>query len=514
MVLSMAIVVSLLEENLESLNAAIARHLPLADVLELRLDRIGNPGEEALRRVIKSSTKPVIVTVHGAEAFGDFQGTIDDRLELLHVAARAGANFVDIDWRLSLDLGEMEGKCHRIVSRHELEGTPEDLEALHEEQKAVLYEGDVVKLVTHARTCEDGLRVLRHLRSSGGGLISFCSGAAGAFTRVLAPICGSPFTYAAPHRDSGGVPTAPGQLQVDELLGLAPPGGFGPETAVFGIVGRPVEHSWSPLLQGMAMKAKHLDAVYLAFEPESLEAFLRLADDENFRGFSVTAPFKEEALRLSSSGETSAEKAGAANTLIRDGEGWLASNTDVSALRDTIQGALLAHAQRGFDEIPPAQARVLVVGAGGAARAAAQATREIGSLLLVTARRDDRAAELAETFLGTHVPWGQLGEAAYDILVHCTPAGSLAQPDALPFEAQMLPRDRVVIEANYRPMLTPLLAAARERNNTLVPGGEWFVRQALEQFRRFTRLEPDEKLMRATFEHAFHRDREEARAGS
>ena len=80
----------------------------------------------------------------------------------------------------------------------------------------------------------------------------------------------------------------PHQLQVDELLGLAPPGGFGPETAVFGIVGRPVEHSWSPLLQGMAMKAKHLDAVYLAFEPESLEAFLRLADDENFRGFSVT----------------------------------------------------------------------------------------------------------------------------------------------------------------------------------------------------------------------------------
>lgn len=509
----MAIVVSLLEDRLESLRDTITRHLPLADVLELRLDRIGNPGEEALRELIKGCPKPVIVTVHGKEGFGDFEGSIDDRLELLRTAARAGANFVDIDWRLSLDLGEMEGKCHRIVSRHELEGTPDDLEALHEDIRNVLYEGDVTKLVTHANRCEDGLRVLRHLRASGGGLVSFCSGAAGAFTRILAPICGSPFTYAAPHRDSGGVATAPGQIQVDELLGLAPPGGFGPETAVFGIVGNPVGHSWSPLLHGMSFKAAHLDAVYLAFEPENLEEFLSLADDENFRGFSVTAPFKQDALRLAKTAETSAEKAGAANTLIRDKDHWLASNTDVSALRDTIQGSLLAHAQRGFDEIPPAQARVMVIGAGGAARAAAQATREIGAMLQVSARRDDRARELADIFAGKFVAWDELGDASYDVLVHCTPAGSLAAADELPFDADKLPTDRVVIEANYRPMLTPLLAAAKKKGNTLVPGGEWFVRQALEQFKRFTRKDANEKLMRATFEHAFHRDRDAAKVG-
>lgn len=508
----MAIVVSLLEDKLDRLRAAIERHLPIADVLELRLDRIGNPGEEALRDLFKGCPKPVIVTVHGKEGFGDFEGSIDDRLELLHAAARAGANFVDIDWRLSLDLGEMEGKCHRIVSRHELNETPEDLEALHEEQKAVLYEGDVVKLVTHAKRCEDGLRVLQHLRSSGGGLISFCSGAAGSFTRVLAPIFGSPFTYAAPARDAGGEATAPGQIPVDELVGMAPPGGFGPETAIFGIVGNPVVHSWSPLLHGMAFKAAHFDALYMSFEPESMEDFLRLANDENFRGFSVTAPFKEPALRLSKSAESAAENAGAANTLLRDGDGWLASNTDVLALRDVLQASLKAHAQRGFDELTPAQARVLVVGAGGAARAAAQATREIGSMLQVSARRDDQAQALASAFAGTHVPWDELGSAAYDILVHCTPAGSLAAEGELPFPAEALPKDRIVIEATYRPMLTPLLAAARERNNTLVPGGEWFVRQALEQFRRFTRNEPDEKLMRATFEHAFQRDRNTAKA--
>jgi 3-dehydroquinate dehydratase/shikimate dehydrogenase len=508
----MAIVVSLLEPDLDSLRAAMARNAPLADLFELRLDRIGNPGEEVLRELRRASPKPLIVTVHGAEAFGDFAGSIEQRLELLQVAARAGAAFVDIDWRLSLELGEVYGKCHRIVSRHELAGTPEDLAALHEEQRAVLYEGDITKLVTHAERQEDGLRVLRHLRACGGGLIAFCSGVAGSFTRALAPIFGSPFTYAAPARAAGGRASAPGQLRVDELMALAPPGGFGPETAIFGILGRPVGHSWSPLLHGLSLKAAHLDAVYLAFEPDDLELFLSLADDENFRGFSITAPFKEEALRLAKGAEHNAEAAGAANTLVRDGQGWLASNTDVSALRDTLQGALLAHARRGFGELAPARARVLIVGAGGAARAAALATREVGAQLLISARRDERARLLCEAFQGELVPWLELGSARYDVLVHCTPAGSLAAPDELPFAAELLPRRRIVIEANYRPMLTPLLAEARARENTVVPGGEWFVRQALEQFERFTRRTPNEGLMRKTFEHAFDGERRAGRA--
>ena len=217
------------------------------------------------------------------------------------MVARAGAMFVDIDYRLSLDLGEMEGKCHRMVSRHELEGTPQDLEQFDEDVRAVLYEGDAVKLVTHARTTEDGLRMLRHLRSVGGGLIAFCTGAAGSFTRLLAPIFGSPFTYAAGAELPGrppAEPTAPGQWRAGELRAAMPPGGLTPETAILGVVGNPVGGSWSPFVQGMALKAAKLDAVYVAFEPSDLATFLELADDENYRGFSVTAPFKEAAWSL------------------------------------------------------------------------------------------------------------------------------------------------------------------------------------------------------------------------
>lgn len=502
----MAVVVSLLEPDLASLRGAMDRNAPLADLFELRLDRIGHPGEEALAELIGGSPCPVIVTVHGPEAGGDFAGSLDERFELLHAAARAGALFVDIDWEWSLDLGDVEGTCHRIVSRHEREGTPEELQPLWEAQRDVLYEGDAIKLVTHANRATDGLRVLRYLREQS-GLIAFASGDAGSFTRLVAPIFGSPFTYCAPKAPSPL--TAPGQLRVDDFHAAAPPGGLGPGTAIFGVVGSPVAHSWSPRLFNMAMKAAHLDGIYLPFEADSLEEFLALADDENFRGFSITAPHKRAALGVAASGERGSEQAGAANTLVRDpGGGWLASNSDITALRQVLEASLRAHAARGKGELAPAHARVLVFGAGGAARAAAQATREIGARLLIAARRDEPAMELAGHFRGTHVPRAGLGGCEYDVLVHCTPAGSLAQPDVLPFEAELLRSESVVIESAYRPMLTPLLAAARERDCTLVPGGEWFVRQAMEQFQRFTHREPDEQLMRKTFEHAYDESRQ------
>jgi 3-dehydroquinate dehydratase/shikimate dehydrogenase len=508
----MAVVVSLLEPDLASLRAAMDRNAPLADLFELRLDRLGNPGEGALADLIGASPRPVIVTVHGPEAHGDYEGSLDERFELLHAAARAGALFVDIDWQWSLDLGDVHGKCHRIVSRHEKDGTPVELLPLWEAQRDVLYEGDVIKLVTHAATTSDGLRVLRFLREQS-GLIAFASGEAGSFTRLLAPVFGSPFTYCAPKAPSPR--TAPGQLRVDDFHAAVPPGGLGPGTAIFGVVGQPVAHSWSPRLFNMAMKAAHLDAIYLPFEADSLEELLALADDENFRGFSVTAPHKLAALSLASSAERGAEQAGAANTLVRDpAGGWLASNSDVTALRQVLEASLLAHAARGKREIAPSEARVLVFGAGGAARAAAQATREVGARLHLAARRDDPARELAERFRGQHVPRAELAACEYDVLVHCTPAGSLARPDELPFEAELLRPERIVIEANYRPMLTPLLAAARERDCTLVPGGEWFVRQAMEQFQRFCHQEPDENLMRKTFEHAYDESRRPAATGS
>lgn len=506
----MAIVVSHSAPDFETLARQVTRQAKLADLIELRLDDIGNPGEERLRALIRDAKKPTIVAVHGPEAFGRYAGTTSEHIEILRTAARAGASFVDVDWRMSLDLGEMPGKCHRIVSCHVTDHTPDDLKALHAEVERVQYEGDLIKIVTHAETCEDGLRVLAFVRAIGGGLIGFCSGAKGSFTRVLAPIFGSPFTYAAPAIIAGlpePAATAPGQLRVNDLRAVLPPTGTSEETAIFAVLGNPVSHSWSPRVHGMALKAAHLDAVYVALEPESFEEFLSLANDPSFRGFSVTAPFKERAARCASTCDAATEATHAANTLVRESRGWRALNTDVSAVQETLERAFRVHGSTLGRPVSLGAAHTLVLGTGGAARAALQAVKQARGRASVSGRDAARTQALAREMSCSAVAWQDIQGLAYDVLVHCTPMGSLAEPGKLAIPAEWIRPSTLVLDAVYRPIKTPLLVEAMKRGCTAVPGGEWFVRQARMQFKLFTGQDPDEPLMRAAFEHALAEDR-------
>jgi len=327
---------------------------------------------------------------------------------------------------------------------------------------------------------------------------------------VLAPVMGSPFTYCSAARLPGQEDpeaTAPGQWRVNDLRGLYPPGGVNPETAILGVLGRPVTNSWSPLLHGMALKAAKLDAVYLPFEPEELEEFLALCDDENFRGFSVTAPYKQEALRLARESDALSEACGATNTLLRLGDHWRAANTDVPSVVETMEAAFRVHGQSPGRPVALGAARVVVLGAGGAARAVLQAVREAGGQAFVVARRAEAAEALCRELIGTPLALDALEGFEYDVLVNTTPAGSLAQPGELPLPEEWIRPETLVLDAVYRPISTPLLMAAKSRGCTAVPGGEWFVRQAAAQFQLFTGQEPNDALLRATFEHALGGER-------
>lgn len=501
----MAIVVSHLDSDFDALCARALRQEKFADLIELRVERCGHPGRARLGEFFRATKKPVILACHGTSGFGARDWSVDELCTLLHDAAEEGARFVDIDWTLALELGQVKAPCHRIVSRHELELTPADLAGMHEEVRAVLDEGDVTKLVTHARTTEDGLRLLDWLATTK-GVVAFCSGAAGSFTRLLAPIFGSPFTYcasAALPGEPAAEATAPGQWRVNDYLAALPPGGISQETAVFGVVGRPIGHSLSPRVHGLALKAKKLDALYVAYEPLDFGRFLALLRAPNFRGLSVTAPFKEEAFRLASAHDEASRRTGAVNTLVREGAGWRGANTDVPAVRETLTQALALRARDGARPAGLEGARVLVLGTGGAARAVLHAARSAGALVSVSGRDPARAATLAREFEGRAVAWGELATSEHDVLVHTTPVGSLtADPAAMAVAPEVLRAGTVVLDAVYRPIKTPLLAAAHARGALAVPGAEWFVRQAALQFRLFTREEPDVALLRHAFEGA------------
>lgn len=507
----MAIVVSHIDSDFDALTKRALRQAPLADIVELRLDRIGNPGEERLAAFIRAFGKPVIVAVHGEENGGEYAGSVDERLELLHTAARAGAAFVDVDWSLSLELGEVQAPCHRIVSRHMSEGTPVDLDVMDEQVREVLYEGDVIKLVTHAHTTEDGLRMLRHLRQARGGLIAFCSGEVGSFTRVLCRLFGSAFTYAAPAEMPGeAMPeaTAPGQIRVNDLHGLLPPGGGNQETAIFGVVGDRLAHSLSPHVHGMALKMARLDALFLAFETEDFDSFFDLVQDPLFRGLSVTAPHKSKALARVEASDEDSRAAGAANTLVREPTGWRAMNSDVPAVRETLETSWRFHLQsKGRTLVNPGEplagAHVLVLGAGGAARAVTLAARQSGARVTLAARDAERGAALARELGCASIPWDAIESTEHDVLVHATPVGTrgLEGPQS-PIPSGWLRADTLVLDAVYNPVKTRLLADAMAKGCTAVPGAEWFVRQAAGQFRAFTRQEPDDAVLRAAFENA------------
>jgi len=293
---------------------------------------------------------------------------------------------------------------------------------------------------------------------------------------------------------------------VNDLRALLPPGGATQETAVLGLVGRGLGHSFSPHVHGMALRAARLDAIYVAFEPRDFGRFLGLCAAENFRGFSVTAPFKEDAFRAAAEQDGAASSARAANTLVRVGAKWRACNTDVPAVRETLDRAFQIHGREPGRPVALGASRVLVLGTGGAARAAAWAAKSSGARVAVAGRDRARAECLARELGCEALDWAEIPGWEHDVLVHATPQGSLADPNVLAIPDDWIRPGTLVLDAVYRPIRTPLLMAAKKRGCTCVPGGEWFVRQAREQYRLFTQGEPDDQVLRAAFENALAAD--------
>lgn len=253
------------------------------------------------------------------------------------------------------------------------------------------------------------------------------------------------------------------------------------KTARYAVVGDPVAHSASPRL--FAALGRHL-GLPLDYRAErvtaaELEAFLGRVRQGEYQGLSVTLPHKEAALRLSDSASESARATGAANTLSLGPGGLLqADNTDGVGLL----GALAEHGTA------LAGARVLVLGAGGAARAALHAARTSGARSLHVANRTPvRAERLAETFGAVALPLTAeaLGPLlpSIDVLVQASAAGLLhRQETALPAGCVLHPH-LTVLDMVYQPLETALLRAARAAGARSVDGLWMLIHQGLEQMR-------------------------------
>lgn len=260
-----------------------------------------------------------------------------------------------------------------------------------------------------------------------------------------------------------------------------------------GVVGDPVEHSLSPVLHRAGYRALGIDASYDAVRVPggTLAGYLDSLSDR-WRGLSVTAPLKREALELAARATDRAVLAGGANTLLRSDEGWLADNTD-------LPGAMAAVRERHDGVLTTAT----IVGAGATAASTGLALAGLGvSTVRLLARDPARAADTVaalERHSGLVVDVVPMAAAAVvgEIVVSTVPA--TAQDDAL---VAATATAEVLFEVVYDPWPTPLAAAARARHQTLVSGLDLLVHQAVLQFRQFTGHDGPLDVMRAAGEQA------------
>lgn len=267
-------------------------------------------------------------------------------------------------------------------------------------------------------------------------------------------------------------------------------------TAKAAVVGWPVEHSLSPILHGHWLKHYSIDGRYekIAIEPGTFAARIEALRKTGYRGVNVTVPFKEEAFASATDIRQAARLAGAANLLVFMADGKIgADNTDTTGLFDSLQQALGPLFADGK--------KIVVLGAGGAARAAVLGLQIFGHAGAITvlnrtkARADQLVAHVGalqpgiKLETGTLEDWRKAADGAA-LLINTTSAGMGRNP---PLELDMgaLPKAAAVCDIVYNPLETPLLKSAAMRGHRTIDGLGMLMHQAAPSFEAFFGVKPE-----------------------
>jgi 3-dehydroquinate dehydratase/shikimate dehydrogenase len=437
-----------------------------ADLVELRLDALEDPRDPAA--FLRDCSRPAIVTCRPRWEGGGFDGSEEVRERLLGQALDAGAAYVDVEWAAPCrDRLLARAPDRVVVSLHAFEGVPGDLEARATAMGAT--PAAVVKLAVRATALRDLLPLIamgdRLARRRPVVLIAM--GMAGLASRIAAARFGSVWTYA-------GEGLAPGQVPVSRLLDEFRVDRITPTTPLYGVLGRPVGHSVSPAMHNAAFAAVGVDAAYVPLEAVDFDDFDAVTAALGIQGASVTAPFKEDAWRACRRADPEACRLGAVNTLrSAPGTGWDGLNTDVAGFLAPLAGR------------PLTGRRATVLGAGGAARAAAHALSGAGATVTVRARRP-AAAETVAALAGAEAGGLPLPARSWDLLVNATPVGTWPRVDESPLpEGTALDGD-LVYDLVYNPPETRLVRLARAAGCAAIGGLDMLVEQAARQFEWWT----------------------------
>ena len=464
-----------------------------APFLEFRLDYLENP-LAALPKIKQFLAENVLVTAiatcRRVANGGKFKGNLAAEAEILQKAAGIGFHLVDVELQSAEALKKpglqkiREAGAAIIISHHDFAAT-KDLEGIH--ARIVPFEPEFIKIVPTAKTLADNITMIRFLErmEDHGNVIGICMGDAGIISRVLGVRAGSIFTFAAA---SVGEETGPGQIAARTLIETYRIDQVDPATKVYGVAGNPIRSSLSPSMMNAAFRRETVNAVYLALQTSKVADLFKLVHEIPLQGLSITMPLKQDVMSHLERTDPLSAKIGACNTIIRAADGKLYGfNTDVAGITGPLE-----------KRFPLKDSKILVLGAGGAARAAVFGLRDKGAEVWIYNRTPETAQKLARQSGSKTIKRDAIAKTPFDAIVNATPVGMSGQKLPQILAAEDLHADtRYVFDLVYNPVETPLLRAARNKGIAVITGVEMFVQQGARQFEIWTgKPAPEEEMLR------------------
>jgi 3-dehydroquinate dehydratase/shikimate dehydrogenase len=474
---------SLLEEWKQAADAG-------AELVELRVDCLRR--EPELKRILKNRLTPLVFTIRRGVDGGLWRGNEDKRQQLLREAVALGVDYVDLEMDIATKIRRF-GKTKRIVSYHNMKTTPVDLQDIAEQCEE--FDPDVVKIATAATTLAEASRVLHLGTTAKVPTIPIAMGEIGVFTRILGAKFGAPFTFAGfnPERVF-----AAGMLHYAVVKNDFAHGGINADTEVYGVLGDPIEQSLSPVVHNAAFQKLGLNKVMVPFLVPSgeLPTFFKELLWLDVKGCSVTIPHKEAIVSLLQQKEGAVDRTGSCNTVIFQADGKrVGYNTDYRAAMDSLEGAMGGRESEDAPS-PLFEKQVMILGAGGVARAIAFGLMRRGAMVTITNRHDERATRLAEEVGCRTINWSMRGTNPADVIINATPVGMHPNVDDTPLPAAAFARaGTVAFDTIYHPENTMMVKLARERGCHTVTGVDMFLRQAAVQFKLYTGQEAPTDVM-------------------
>lgn len=458
-----------------------------AQLIELRLDFI--PRALDFKRILEVKPCPYVATLRRQQDGGRFAGDEAERLMLLRqIIAGGHFEYVDLETDIASEIRRY-GKTKRIISYHNLKEMPSDLERTY--LTMVNQDPDIIKLAVRAQHPLDNITVMEMARRSKVPTVAFCVGDMGVPSRILVGKYGAPFTYAAFNKERG---IAPGILSWDEMRYVYHYDDINHDTRAYAVLGDPIAHSLSPNVHNAAFRKRGMNAVYVPFRVPrpDIESTLDGLRKVPFFGYSITIPHKEAVLDLAAHKDEDVIRTKALNTLVPHRDGSMSAfNTDCDAAIQALREGMAD--MEGGSSV--AGRTVLILGAGGAARAVGYALQRAGALLVICSRTAAKAHALAEQLGCRTCDWTARNSVAAEIFINCTPVGMHPNVDESPFHPSVFKPGLVVMDCVYNPETTLMVRQARDRGCRVVTGVSMFVHQAAKQFELFTRQPAPAEVM-------------------